>query len=255
MTGRARAPRGAALLGVVCAVCTVALTACGGGEDDPDKGTNGVGKLSPAKIEKKARSAAERAEAVQVSGSVVSKGHTYRLRMRLKSSGGLGKVSAEGGSTFQLLRVGKDLYLKAPADFWAKQEKGGGNPSKSDVAAAGKLEGKYVKVPHGDPAYRQLSGFTDKQVLLDGLLAMDGKRETGNRAEVGGVRTIRVTAGKGRGGMIDVSLKGSPYPLRLERGGGAGTVELSGWNKGFALHAPDKQQVVDYGKRISAAKG
>lgn len=250
MTGRARAPRSAALLAVVCAGATVALSACGS-EEDPDKGTNGVGKLSPAKIEMKARKAAEKADSVRVSGSVVSKGQTYRIKMRLKRTGGVGEVSTPGGSTFGLLRVREDLYLKAGSDFWAKQEKGGSEPTKSDVAAAGKLDGKYVKVPHGDPAYKQLSGFTDMGVLLDGLLAMDGKRETGDRGQVSGVDTVRVKAGQGRGGTIDVSLDGSPYPLRLQRGGDAGTVQLAEWNEGFSLRAPSRNETVDYGKQIS----
>ena len=250
MTGRARAHRSAALLAVVCAGAIAALSACGG-EEDPDKGTNGVGKLPPAKIEAKARKAAGSAKAVRVSGNVVSKGQTYRLKMRLKHGGGAGEVSAKGGSALELLRVRKDLYLKAGAEFWAKQEKGGKEPDKSDVAAAGKLSGKYVKVPQGDPAYEQLSVFTDMSTLLDGLLAMDGKRETGERGEVGGVRTVRVIAGKGHGGTVDVSLEGSPYPLRLQRGGGAGTVQLGEWNSDFSLKAPDKSETVDYGKNIS----
>ncbi|NGO73840.1 hypothetical protein G5C65_37105 [Streptomyces sp. SB3404] len=232
-----------------------ALSACGdggGGEEDPDQGTNGVGKLSPAKIEARSRAAVRSTEAVRLSGSVVSKGQTYRLRMRLKQNGGVGEVSSRGGSTFELLRVGKELYLKAGADFWAAQEKGGGKSSKSDAAAAAKLEGKYVKVPPRDPAYRQLSGFTDMRVLLDGLLTLKGKRETGARRQVGGVKTIRVRAGKGNGGVIDVSLKGRPYPLRLERGGGAGTVRLSGWDQNFTLKPPTTDQVVDYGKSITA---
>ncbi|WP_326688119.1 hypothetical protein OIE63_13830 [Streptomyces sp. NBC_01795] len=250
MTGRARAHRSAALLAVLCAGAIAVLSACGS-EEDPDKGTNGVGKLSATKIETKARRAAKGAKAVRVSGNVVSKGQTYRLKMRLKHGGGVGEVSAKGGSTFELLRVSKDLYLKADAKFWAKQEKGGKEPTKSDVAAAGKLGGKYVKVPQGDPAYQQLSVFTDMSTLLDGLLAMDGKRETGERGEVGGVKTVRVIAGKGRGGIVDVSLKGSPYPLRLQRGGGAGTVQLGEWNSGFPLKAPEKSETVDYGRKIS----
>ncbi|WP_369201765.1 hypothetical protein [Streptomyces sp. PU-14G] len=248
MTGRARAPRSAALLALVSAGAVTALSGCAG--EDPDAGTNGVGKLSATKIEKKARSAAEDAEAVRVDGSVVSKGQTYRLKMRLKKSGGVGEVSAEGGSTFELLRTDRDLYLKAGTDFWAQQE-GGKKPGKGDVAAARKLKGKYVKVPRTDPAYKQLSVFTDMSTLLDGLLAMEGKRQTGERGEVDGTRTIRVTAGEGRGGTLDVSLKGDPYPLRLQRPGGAGTVRLTDWNDGFALHAPKKEQTVDYGKRIS----
>lgn len=241
------------LRGAVCVGLTVALAACG--NSDPDAGTNGVGKLSPSKIEKKARAAAERADSVKLSGTVVSKGQTYRLNMRLKQDGAMGKVSANGGSTFWLLRIGKELYLKADAGFWARQEKGGKQPSKSDVQAAGKLDGKYVKVPSGDPAYKQLSGFADMRTLLEGLLMINGKRETGDRGEVGGIQTVRVQGGGGSGGTVDVSLLGTPYPLRIERAGGAGTLELGDWNKEFELDPPAKQQVVDYGRKIVANKG
>lgn len=250
MTGRARAPRSAALFALVSASAITALSGCGGGED-PDVGTNGVGKLPAAKIERKAKAAAGDARAVRVHGSVTSKGQTYRLKMRLKSDGGIGEVSEKGGSTFQLLRVEHDLYLKAGTDFWAQHE-GGEEPSKSDVSAAQKLKDKYVKVPPADPAYEQLSVFTDMEALLDGLLAMEGKREAGERGSVGDTSTIRVTAGGGRGGTVDVSLEGKPYPLRLQRAGGAGTVRLSDWNDGFTLHAPKQEETVDYGKSISS---
>lgn len=249
MVGSARMRGRAALTGVVCAGLTAALAACGSG--DPDEGTNGVGKLSATRIEKRARAAVEKAESVKLSGNVVSKGVNYRLNLRLTRDGGSGKVS-KGRSTFALLRVGKDLFLKADAAFWARQEKGGREPSKSDVQAAGKLDGKYVKVPPGDPAYKQLSGFADMRVLLEGLLAMNGKRETGDRGEVGGVRTVRVQAGEGGGGILDISLIGTPYPMRVERGGGAGTLELDDWNKDFPLRAPAKKHVVDYGRKITA---
>ncbi|OEV23222.1 hypothetical protein AN220_25650, partial [Streptomyces nanshensis] len=111
-----------------------------------------------------------------------------------------------------------------------------------------------VKVPEQDPAYEQLSVFTDMETLLEGLLAMDGKRETGERGTVDDTRTIRVTAGKGSGGTVDVSLEGKPYPLRLRRAGDAGTVRLSDWNDGFPLHAPEKDETVDYGKKISSGQ-
>nr|WP_206323577.1 hypothetical protein [Streptomyces sp. HNM0574] len=227
------------------------MTACA--SEDPDAGTNGVGKLSAAKIETKSRKAAEQADAVRLSGDVISQGRTYSLEMRLKrDDGGTGKVSSKGGSTFELLRTGKDLYLKADTDFWAKQEKGGGEPSESDVDAARKLQNKYVKVPHGDPAYQQFSGFTDMSVMLDGLLTLNGKRATGERGTVRGTKTIRVVAGKGGGGIVDVSLMGTPYPLRVERGGQAGVLQLEDWNKDFDLEPPEKNEIVDYGKSISA---
>lgn len=223
------------------------LTACGA-EEDPDAGTNGVGKLSAAQIEAKARKAAKNADAVRLSGSIASKGSAYRIDMRLKSNGGVGEVAAKNGPRFELLRVSDDLYLKAEADFWIG-EKGGGEQSAADREAARKLEGKYVKVPQDDPSYKQLSSFTDMKVLLEGVLDLEGSRAVGDRKEVGGVRTVQVKAADGNGGTLDVSLKGIPYPLRLQRGGGAGVVELAEWNEDFTLRAPKKKQIVDHGQQ------
>ncbi|GGX06173.1 lipoprotein [Streptomyces chryseus] len=239
----ARARR-AALIGVVCAGLTAVLTACGEEPVDPDKGTNGVGRLSAPAIEAKARNAAREAESVRLSGTVVSKGRSYKLDMRLKEDGGTGSVTSKG-STFELLRIDDELFMKAGADFWDN----GGQPSGSDEAA-GKLEDKYVKVPDDDPVYDQLRGFTDKDVLLDGLLGLHGKLGKGERPKVGGVRTIEVTGGKGTGGTLAVSLLGTPYPLKLERAGGAGVVRLADWDKEFALEAPGKGETVDYGGQL-----
>ncbi|WP_189761885.1 hypothetical protein [Streptomyces xanthochromogenes] len=237
---RVRARR-AALPVVLCAGLAAALTACG---SDPDEGTNGVGKLSAPEIESKARTAADGADAVRLSGTLVSKGGSYKIDMKLKGSGGSGTVTSQK-STFGLLRVGDDLFLKAGAGFWSHSESGGA------AQAAGKLDDKYVKVPSGDPAYQQLRGFTDKSVLLKGMLGLQGTLSKGDRSEVGTVRTVRIEAGKdGEGGTLDVSLQGTPYPLRFERAGGAGVLELADWNKDFALAPPSKDATVDYGHQL-----
>jgi hypothetical protein len=227
---------------VLCAGLTAALTACGG--EDPDAGTNGVGKLSATEIETKARATADAAASVRLSGTLVSKGGTYSLNMRLKHEGGTGSVTSKDNK-FELLRVGDVLYLKADAGFWSRDE-----PTQSDMDAAGKLHDKYVKVPEGDPAYKQFRGFTDMDVLLEGLLGMQGELRKGDRTEVGGVRTIKVIGGKGEGGTLDVSLEGKPYPLQFARAGGAGVLTLGDWDKDFALAAPAKGETVDYGRQL-----
>ncbi|MFI0814567.1 hypothetical protein ACH4TX_07435 [Streptomyces sp. NPDC021098] len=241
--------RNTALVAVMCAGLAATLTACGGGEGetDPDAGTNGVGKLPASKIESKARTAAGTADAVHLSGSLVSKGRTYKVDLKLKGDGGTGVVSTKG-TRYELLRVGEELYLKADAGFWAHQGASGGHDG--DAAAAGKLEDKYVKVPSGDPSYKRLSGFTDKSVMLDGLLGLHGTVTTGDRGEIGGTRTIRIRGGQGNGGSLDVSLEGRPYPLRLQRAGGAGVIRLENWNQDFKLAAPTKDHIVDYGQQI-----
>ncbi|WP_431999585.1 hypothetical protein [Streptomyces sioyaensis] len=232
----------AALVGAACAALAAALTGCGG--QDPDAGTNGLGKLPPTKIESKARAAAQRAGTVHLSGNVVSQGRTYKLDMSLAKDGAKGELTTKAAA-FQLLRVGDALYLKADAAFWAG-EKGG-----ASGGAASKLDGKYVKVPAADPVHKRFSGFTDKDTLLAGLLGLHGKLTAGDRGDVGGVRTIRLAAAGGAGGTLDVSLDGTPYPLRLQRAGGAGVLRLDDWGKRVDLRAPDSGQVVDYGSKIS----
>ncbi|WP_328750327.1 hypothetical protein OHT57_32790 [Streptomyces sp. NBC_00285] len=234
---------------LVSAMCALVVTGTGltGCSEDPDAGTNGVGKLSADQIRSRTRAAAGSADALRVSGNVVTSGRTYKLDMRLNSDGGSGSVTAEG-ATFQLLRTGEQLYLKADADFWTQADgKGDGVAS---AGTADKLDGKYVKVPSGDPAYKKFSGFTDKDVLLDGLLTLHGTLGTDGHHEQAGTRTIRITGDEGDGGTLDVSLEGQPYPLRLVRAGGAGTLTFSAWGKNFALTEPKKDETVDYGKQL-----
>ncbi|MGG2458551.1 hypothetical protein ACO0M4_01730 [Streptomyces sp. RGM 3693] len=235
----------AALVAAVCAALAATVTGCAA--DDPDAGTNGVGKLPAQQIEAKARAAATSADTVRLAGKIVSQGSTYTLDMRLAKDGARGQLSTKAAS-FQLLRVGEALYLKADASFWAGEKAGAG--AGPDTTAA-KLGNKYVKVPAADPVYQRFSGFTDKGTLLAGLLGLHGELTVGNHTTVGGVRTVQVAAGAGSGGTLDVSLEGTPYPLRLQRAGGAGELKLADWGKPVDLKAPDQDQVVDYGKQIS----
>ncbi|MGA5192067.1 hypothetical protein [Streptomyces exfoliatus] len=231
----------------LCAGLTVGLTACAA---DPDEGTNGVGRLSAPEIEGKARSAANTARAVRLAGTLVSKGDTFKLNMRLKQDGATGSVTTKN-STFELLRVGDALYLKADAGFWSHEAQGDGTPTDADTEAADKLDDKYVKVPQGDPSYKQLRGFTDMDLLLAGLIGLHGDKVKGDRDQIGGIRTIKVKGGQaGDGGTLDVALEGTPYPLQFARGGGAGIVVLSEWNKDFPLAAPSKDETLDYGKQL-----
>ncbi|PVE09908.1 hypothetical protein [Streptomyces scopuliridis] len=245
-SGRARR---VALPVAFCVGLAAVLTACG---EDPDEGTNGVGKLSATEIERKAQTAANAAGAVRLSGTLVTQGETYKLNMRLKTNGGTGTVTSKN-STFQLLRIEDTLFLKADAGFWSHADgKETAKPSSSDTEAADKLQDKYVKVPEEDPSYKQLSGFTDMKVLLAGILTLHGKLNKGARDRIGGVKTIKINGSEGDGGTLDVSLEGTPYPLQLVRAGGAGTLSLADWGRDFELAAPAKGETVDYGSRLPA---
>ncbi|GAA4901871.1 hypothetical protein ACFPM3_28050 [Streptomyces coeruleoprunus] len=244
---RPRARR-AALPVALCVGLAALLTACA---EDPDEGTNGVGKLSAQEIETKAKTAAGAATSVRLSGTLVSKGGTYKLNMRLKTTGATGSVTTKN-STFELLRVGDVLYMKAGAAFWRQAETS--EPTEADIQAADKLDGKYVKVPQDDPSYKQLRGFTEMNVLLRGLVVLHGDVTKGARDSIGGIRTIKVAGGEhGEGGTLDVALEGTPFPLQFARGGGGGVVVLSDWNRDFPLTAPTKEETLDYGRQLPRA--
>jgi hypothetical protein len=223
------------------------VTSCA--KEDPDEGTNGVGRLSAKEIETKARTEAKAAASVRLAGTLVSKSGTYKLNMRLKGAGATGSVTTRT-STFELLRVQDALFLKAGAAFWRHAE-GSDEPTEADIEAADKLDGKYVKVPQDDPSYKRLRGFTEMNVLLGGLLELHGEVHKGDRDKVAGLRTIKVSGGEhGEGGTLDVALDGTPYPLRFARGGGGGAVVLSDWNRDFLLEEPAKEDTVDYGRQL-----
>ncbi|MFI6942178.1 hypothetical protein ACIBI4_23140 [Streptomyces sp. NPDC050418] len=212
------------------------LTGCS--SEDPDAGTNGMAKLSAAKIHTQSRAAADSVASVTVDADLVVKGQPYKIDMKLNSDGGTGEITDDGVS-FRLLRVGDDVYLQADAALLKEGDK----PAKSS-----KLSDKYVKVPEDDPLYKRLRVYTDKGDLLDMLLDLPGKLTKGDRTEVGKVRTIQLAAA--RGGTIDVSLEGEPYPLRLVRAGGAGTLKLSEWGQSVTVEAPAKSDVVDFGEQL-----
>ncbi|MFE7135697.1 hypothetical protein ACFVIM_33070 [Streptomyces sp. NPDC057638] len=240
---------------LLCAGLALTGTACAEEKVDPDKGTNGVGKLSATEIETKARAAADTAATVRLSGTLTSKGGTYRLNMRLKKTGGTGSVATKD-NTFALLRVGDDLYLKADAGFWTQKQEGGqAAPSRTDEEAALKLGDKYVKVPEDDASYQEFRAFTEMDGLLDGLLEMPGRLTKGERTKVGGVRAIKVASDEGAGGVLDVSLEGQPYPLQFARGGGAGTLTLGEWGADFPLAPPAEGEIVDYGRQLPKSSG
>ncbi|MFD7699076.1 hypothetical protein [Streptomyces caelestis] len=241
--------RRAVLAGAVCAllVTGTALTGC---SEDPNEGTNGVGRLSADQIRSRSQKAAESVGTVRLHGTVVTSGRTYTLDMRLKEQGGIGSVTTEG-ETFRLLRVDDELYLKAGAEFWGHED--GEKDGEADAAAAGKLAEKYVKVPQGDPSYKKFVGFTDKDVLLGGLLTLHGELATDGHHEQSGVRTVRVTGDEGSGGTLDVSLEGKPYPVRLVRAGKAGTLTFSSWGADFELKEPAEDETLDYGKQLPAS--
>jgi hypothetical protein len=180
---------------------------------------------------------------VHVHGTVTDQlGVAHRLDLRYGpgGSGCSGTVSA-ADSTAQVLRVGKDVWVKAPYGFWAAV---GGS------TFAAEYRNKYVRAPAGNPAFQGLVDATWPGRLIGRLTKGAGGPAKGS----GGKRTIdgrpavplRTGGGAGYGGTIWVSADGSPRLLRIAAADGSpvtGTVDFSDYDQANEPVPPRPDQV------------
>ena len=158
-----------------------------------------------------------------------------------QANGGTGSVTSKE-NTFALLRIGEELFLKADAGFWNDAE----GRRRERCQAADKLGGKYVKVPEDDPAYKQLRGFTEKDVSSTGCCPCTASQQ-GRPGAGGGVRTVRDHRWQGRGRRTGRLPEGHSVPAAAGPWRWRGTLTLADWGKAFTLEAPAEDDTVDYG--------
>jgi hypothetical protein len=242
-SGRCRAAW-RALLGALLGLCPL-LTGCSTG------GTNGVAHLSAADAVSRARAVAIAAPSVHIKGTLLDGGDPVTIDMRLRGAdGGTGQVSADG-DTFQLLRIGQEVYLRGDASFYSTVagERSGLAPQ---VTAA--LQGKYLHVPPADGGYAKFAGFTSVEGLFGDLVKMSGKLRKDGQVTVRGMRSLSIVTGDGHGAQLAIAMDGTPYPTLYRPAGAAGgSLEFFDYGAQVDLTPPPAAQVVDIDKLAKAA--
>ncbi len=217
-------------LQLTCALLVLvpaALAGCGGSSSSSSG--NGVASKSATDIVNEAKTAADSAGSVHVSGSVKSAGAPVTLDLNLQSGkGGKGEIS-QGGYTFKLILLGDTAYISGGSSFY--KHLGG-------AAAASLLAGKWLKVPVNTGEFASFSSLTDMRKLIDTTLASHGTLKKGSTSTVGGQQAIAVTDST-NGGSLYVATTGKPYPLQLSKGGSeSGRISFSDWNAPVTIEAP-----------------
>lgn len=214
------------LAGALLTLALSALAGCGGSSGSSG---NGVASKSATEIVNEAKTAADSASSVHVSGSVKSAGSPVTLDLNLASGkGGTGEIS-QGGFTFKLILVGETAYISGSSSFY--KHLGG-------AAAASLLAGKWLKVPVNTGEFASFSSLTDMRKLIDTTLASHGTLAKGSTSTVGGQQAIAVTDST-NGGSLYVATTGKPYPLQLSKGGSeSGTISFGNWNEPVTIEAP-----------------
>jgi hypothetical protein len=204
------------------------LAGCGGSGTK----SNGEAAKTPAQVLKDATAAAHEASAVHVSGSIVSGGTPVTLDLTMvRGVGGKGSMT-ENGLQFELVRVGKTVYIRGSDAFYKKL---------AGAVVAQLLHGKWLKGATTSGDLATLGEVTDIDGLMGqvtssashGKLANDG--ETTYKGQE--VVVIRDTSD---GSKLYVAATGPPYPVAIVAGKTAdtGTVTFDGWNESVEISAP-----------------
>jgi hypothetical protein len=223
--------RGLTVAVVLCLLIAL-LSGCGGGSSSSSSSSssNGVADKSPADILAATKVAADAAKTVHVSGSIVSDGAPITLDMNLLAGkGGRGQLS-ENGLAFELIQVGRTVYIKGSQAFYKKI---GG------TAAAQLLQGKWLKAPASNSDFASLSQLTDLRQLVDQTLSNQGSslKKLGT-STVAGQKVVGISD-KARGGTLYIAATGQPYPIQIvKRGSSGGKISFDRWNSSVTLAAP-----------------
>lgn len=215
-----------ALTGAVCALLTAGvLSACGGSSGGSG---NGIASKSPGAIVSEANTAISHASAVHVAGSIANNKLPLTLDLSLVSGkGGMGRLS-EGGLSFQVISVGKSVYIQGTRAFWSHF---------AGPAAANKFAGQWLKAP-ATGQFASIMSLTNMQQLFGKLLLSHGTLKKAGTSTVNGQKVVAVKD-TSQGGTLYVATTGRPYPVELVKtGSGGGRIVFDRINQPVTLAPP-----------------
>lgn len=216
--------RSLSLLACLFALTLFALTGCGSSSSG-----NGVASKSAEEIVKEAKTAADSASSVHVSGSVNSGGSPVTLDLNLAAGKGATGQISQSGSTFKIVIDGGTAYISGSDAFYRKL---GGS------AAAQLLAGKWLKVTTNTPEFASFGSLTDMRKLLDTVLVGHGTLQKGSTTTVSGQQAIEVKDTT-RGGSLYVATSGKPYPLQISKTGSeTGAIKFDKWDEPVTITPP-----------------
>ncbi len=207
------------------ALAAVLLAGCG----SSSQSANGIASKTPQQVVAAARSAAQDAATVHMSGSMLSAGKPIALDMELVAGkGGKGKIVVDGLGV-DLIAAERAVYVSGNTALYR---------SIAGPAAAQVLEGRWLKVPPKSPSFAPLNSLASIEGLVDTTLTDHGDLVKAPATTVGGMPAVGVTDAS-KGATLYVAATGVPYPLEiLKPAGGPGRIVFDRWNQPVTLKIP-----------------
>ena len=194
------------------------LTACSGDGDSSSSPTSaatsapsGSGEqdgeladLEAGEVLERSKAAFLAAGSVRVVGDITEGTEQFSLDLAISGSeGGRGSVSS-AGVTFQIVRIGTDVYFQAPAAFYEQQV---------GPEGAAQLAGKFVRSTTDNQDFADLASFTDLQALAEELFVPEGELEKTDVIEIDGQQVLGLRDTDGS--VLYVAATGEPLPVRI----------------------------------------
>lgn len=202
------------------AVIALLASACGAS-------SNGVATKTPAQILAACTSAVKSASSFEVSSTGSFGDGVTSLDLKVVGTNVSG-VFVKDGNTVNVVDVGGNIYMKAPASFYSDA---GVGATKSAVLAS-----VWVEATAGSTVasnFSALSNFTDVAGQLSGV----GSVTSGGTGTVDGQSVVILKSGEGT--TLDVATTGTAYPVQVTEGGtGAGVFNFTNWNAVPSFTAP-----------------
>ncbi|MER7173475.1 hypothetical protein [Streptomyces mesophilus] len=150
----------------------------------------------------------------------------------------------EGKGSFDILKRGEKVWIKADAAFW----KAMGGPNGD--AAAEMLKDKHLMGDTKDPQLSQLSSSCNLKALQKemGGEGDTGKLKKGGTSTIDGQEAIALEeTDAGEKSTIHVATEGEPYPLKIvsQEDGKEQTVSFSDYDEPVPSETPPADQTVD----------
>ncbi len=234
----------ARLVLVPVAVAAALLAGCGKTASTPDAtatttpastapADNGVSSLSGEEIMKKAQTALSSASAYQLKGEANADGGKITIEMKYSDSGkNYSGTVTNAGVAIELIKIGNDLYVKAPESFLQKQLPGGASVGLT------MLKGKWIKTTSDNKAFGDMANVFSATSLLE----IKGTVTKGEISTIDGVEVIAVST---PGNTYYVATKGEPYTVKVEDKVNTGTIAISKFGTAVEITAPPADQVFD----------
>jgi hypothetical protein len=211
--------RRAALL---IAACTLALAGAAAARP-------AGGATDPTELLSQAVAAGKAASTVHMVGRVPDGKQWIAFNLRLRAGvGGAGTITIDG-SKLGIIRIGKNVYLRAPASFWAQY---------GSKAVTKLLTNRWVFDPNSRKDFAPLVELTNISAFLDSFAGSHGKLVLGGSRTIRGQPAIGIVDTSKDGGTLWVRSQGTPYPLELTPPSGPGHLNFEQWNAALRVAAP-----------------